>query len=558
MKKQKNYPLYKVEKIESIKEMISKALRDAKDKPAFMFKNDKKEIETKTYQQFSDDLDALGTALNSIGGFDRHIAVIGDNSYKWITVYITMLQSRGVCVPVDKELPPEEIINVLTHSDTHILFYSKKYEKQLDYFKENLPDVKYFIAFDKDEESDRVLSYDKLLAKGEKLLKEGDTTYTSIVPNPDEMRVIVYTSGTTGRSKGVMIAEKSLVAIPYYGLQISDVYTRCLSVLPLHHTYEAAGLLFTIHKHACMCINENMKSVLKNLKFYKPDYMLVVPAFVELFYSRIWANAEENHKKFLLKTLIKVSRFLRFFNIDLRKKLFGSIHEVFGGNMLKFVSGGAPLRPELGKFFDDIGINLINGYGITECAPLISANRDGFNDYRTVGVLMPSLELKFENLTDDGEGEICVKGENVMMGYYKDKERTDEVLKDGWFYTGDYGKLNDKGQLLITGRKKNLIVLRNGKNVFPEELEDYIMNIPYVNEVVVSSIRNENNDEDGLRAEVYLDEEKTQKLGTNDIKEKLRADINETFSKFPNYKQISEIIIRDTEFPKTTTKKIKR
>ncbi len=558
MKTQKNYPLYKVEKIESIKEMIGQAVRDAKDKPAFMFKNDKKEIETKTYQQFSNDLNALGTALNSIDGFSGHIAVIGDNSYKWITVYITLLQSRGVCVPVDKELPTEDIINVLTHSDTHILFYSKKYEKHIDVLKENLPNIKYFIAFDKSEESDRVLSYDKLLAKGEALLKEGDTSYTSITPNPDEMRVIVYTSGTTGRSKGVMIAEKSLVAIAYYGLQISTVYTRCLSVLPLHHTYEAAGLLFTLHRHACMCINENMKSVLKNLKAYKPDYMLVVPAFVELFYSRIWANAEENNKKFLLKVLIAISNFLRVFNIDLRKKLFGSIHEVFGGNMLKLVSGGAPLRPELGKFFDAIGINLINGYGITECAPLISANRDGFNDYRTVGVLMPSLELKFDNLTDDGEGEICVKGHNVMMGYYKDKERTEEVLKDGWFYTGDYGKLNEKGQLLITGRKKNLIVLRNGKNVFPEELEDYIMNIPYVNEVVVSSIKNENNEEDGLRAEVYLDEEKTQKLRTDDIKEKLRTDINEAFIKLPIYKQINEIVIRDTEFPKTTTKKIKR
>ncbi len=558
MKNQKNYPLYKVEKFESIKEMISLAVRDAKDKPAFMFKNNKKEIETVTYQQFSNDINALGTALNSIDGYSGHIAVIGENSYKWITVYITLLQSRGVCVPVDKELPTQEIINVLTHSDTHILFYSKKFEKQIDVLMENLPNIKYFIAFDREEDCDKILSYDKFISKGEALLNDGDTSYTSIIPNPDEMRVIVYTSGTTGRSKGVMIAEKSLVAIAYYGLQISTVYTKCLSVLPLHHTYEAAGLLFTLHKHACMCINDNMKSVLKNLKLYKPDYMYVVPAFVELFYSRIWQNAEENHKKFLLKMLIGISGFLRVFNIDLRKKLFASIHEVFGGNMLKLVSGGAPLRPELGKFFDAIGINLINGYGITECAPLISANRDGFNDYRTVGVLMPSLELKFDNLTADGEGEICVKGHNVMMGYYKDKERTDEVLKDGWFYTGDYGKLNEKGQLLITGRKKNLIVLRNGKNVFPEELEDYIMNIPYVSEVVVSSIKNENNEEDGLRAEVYLDEEKTQKLGTNNIKEKLRTDINETFAKFPIYKQINEIVIRDTEFPKTTTKKIKR
>lgn len=560
MKKNKNYPYHDVKKFESIKEMLKLAVEEAGDKNAFMFKDADKSVKAITYNEFLKDINSLGTALSYINALDKHIAVIGENSYKWITVYMTVLQSRSVCVPIDKELPIEDVINVLEHSDSEVLFYSKKFEKHIPLMIEKLPSIKYFIGFDIDEKSksQNVLSYDKFIALGEKKLDEGDTSYTAIEPYTDEMRVIVYTSGTTGKSKGVMITEKGLVSIVYYGLQISTVYTKCLSVLPLHHTYEAAGLLFTIHKHGCMCINENMKSVLKNLKLYKPDYIYVVPAFVELFYSRIWANAEENHKKTLLKMMIKLSNFLRVFNIDIRKKLFSSIHEVFGGNMIKIVSGGAPLRAELGVFFDSIGIDLINGYGITECAPLISANRDYFNDPSTVGVLMPSLELKFDNIAEDGTGEICVKGDNVMLGYYKDEERTNQVLIDGWFYTGDYGKLNDKEQLIITGRKKNLIVLRNGKNVFPEEIEDYIMGISYVKEVVVSGIKNENGEEDALRAEIFLDKEAVDKLEIKNISEKLRNDINSALIKLPLYKQINDIVLRDTEFVKTTTKKIKR
>ena len=360
-------------------------------------------------------------------------------------------------------------------------------------------------------------------------------------------------------SKGVMLSEHNLVSSVYYGLQVSTVYTTCLSVLPYHHTYEAvSGILVALHHHATICINDNLKSVLKNLQLYKPDYIYLVPAFVEIFYKKIWANAKESGKDKALRIMIKISNALRKVGIDLRKKLFKSVHEAFGGNLIKIVCGGAPIRPELGKFFNDIGLNLINGYGITECSPLVSANRDYFNDCSTVGVVLPCCDIKFENITPEGDGEICVKGDIVMLGYYKNPELTKEVLVDGWFKTGDYGRFNEYKQLIINGRKKNLVVLENGKNVFPEEIENYIMGIPYIQEVVVSGIKNEIGAETGLRAEVFLNSDKLKELNITDPKSNLKKDIAEVCKNLPTYKHIGEIIIRDKEFEKTTTNKIKR
>ena len=288
-------------------------------------------------------------------------------------------------------------------------------------------------------------------------------------------------------------------------------------MLPYNHTYEAvSGLLVSIHKHVTICINDSLKFVLKNLQEYKPDFIYLVPAFVEVFYKKIMANARQNGKEATLKKMIAMSNKLRRVGIDMRKTLFASVHKAFGGNLRKIVCGGSPLRPELGEFFDGIGISLINGYGITECSPLVSANHDMFNDPTTVGIPLPCCEIKFDNITPDGDGEICVKGDVVMLGYYKQPELTAEVLRDGWFYTGDYGRMNDKGQLMITGRKKNLIVLTNGKNVFPEEIENYIAAIPYVAEVVVYGLHNEHGLEDSLCAEIFLSAEKIKELGIED------------------------------------------
>ena len=297
---------------------------------------------------------------------------------------------------------------------------------------------------------------------------------------------------------------------------------------------------------------------MKNLQEYKPDFIYLVPAFVEVFYKKIMANARQTGKDKTLLKMIKVSNGLRRVGIDMRRTMFATVHKAFGGNLRKIVCGGAPLRPELGEFFDGIGISLINGYGITECSPLVCANHDDFNDWTTTGIPLPCCKIKFDNITPDGDGEICVKGDVVMLGYYKQPELTAEALRDGWFYTGDYGRMNDKGQLIITGRKKNLIVLTNGKNVFPEEIENYISDIPYVAEVVVYGLRNEHGLEDSLCAEVFLSEEKLKELGIADPAAAIKADIAKAVEPLPHYKHIAKIKIRDTEFEKTTTNKIRR
>ena len=558
MNKQKDYPLNEVQKFSSIKEMLEIAVRQVPDKVAFKYKVNK-EVKDVTYSEFQDDTLCLGEALVELNVADKHIAVIGENSYDWVTVYLTVLKSSGVIVPIDKELPFHNIMNVLKSSDSEVMFYAQKYEKDLMEHQDELSNIKYFVGFSRENDDGKFLSYKLLKEKGKKLIEAGSKKYSEIKPDEGKLKMLVYTSGTTGMAKGVMLSEHNLVNSVYHGLRVSTVYERCLSVLPYHHTYEAvSGLLVSLHHHSTICINENLKTVQKNLQLYKPDYVYLVPAFVEVFYKKIWSNAKQTGKEKALKILIKISNFLRKIGIDLRRKLFTSVLDAFGGNLIKIVCGGAPIRAELGEFFDDIGINLINGYGITECSPLVSANRDYFNDPATVGSILPCCEVKIENKDEEGNGEILVKGDVVMMGYYKNPKLTEEVLKNGWFNTGDYGRINEKGQLMITGRKKNLIVLDNGKNVFPEEIEGYIMSIPYVLEVIVRGIKNDEGIETGLSAEVVLNEESVKEMGIENPQESLRKDITEVTKELPMYKRVSKVILRETPFEKTTSNKIKR
>lgn len=558
----KNYALNSnVTKVSSIKEMLEIAVKEAGDKNAFEYRdevNHDKIVEV-TYKDFVKDTDELGTALASLGMENKHIAMIGENSYKWLTVYLTVLKSTGVFVPIDRELPCKDIINVLKHSDSEVLFYSEKYEKWIQEIKANVPNIKFFIGLNRHENEENLLSYDIFKQTGKTVLEQGSKIYTDLKDDENKLKLLVYTSGTTGTPKGVMLTEHNLISVVYYGLQVADIGEKCLSVLPYHHTYEAvAGILVELHKHSTICINDSLKNVLKNLQLFKPDFIYLVPAFTEVFYKNIWNNAKKTGKDKVLKKMIPISNGLRATGIDLRAKLFKSIHEAFGGNLKEIICGGAPIRPEIGKFFNDIGITLLNGYGITECSPLVSVNRLKFNDSNTVGVVLPCCEIKFENINSDGDGEICVKGDIVMKGYYKDEERTNKVLKDGWFNTEDYGSINKKGQLIINGRKKNLIVLDNGKNVYPEEIENYILGIDYVQEVVVKGIKNNIGQEVSLCAEVFLDNEKVKEMKIENINEKLKEDIAEACKELPTYKKITDIKIRKEEFEKTTTKKIKR
>lgn len=555
---QRKFTYNEVKKFNSITEMMEIAVADAGDKDAYRWL-DKKEIKSSTYSEFYKTQNILGTALASLGLSKSHVATTGENSYKWVCSYLTMLRSEGVFVPVDKELPIDDMINVLTQSDTEAIFYASKFEKIFHERENDLPNIKYFIGFGREEDEGKFLSYDKLIEKGKKLLDDGDRSYLDQKPDPNALKMLVYTSGTTGDPKGVMLSEHNLVSMVYYGMQVSKPETTELAVLPFHHTYEAVpGVLVSLHKHNTMCINQKLTQVLKNMQVFRPDYMYIVPAFAELFYKKIWAAAREGGKERGLKMLIHMSNALRKIGIDKRRKFFKTILDSFGGELRTLICGGAPVRAELGYFFDSIGIYLMNGYGITECAPLISVNRFDLDDCTTVGFVLPCLELKFDDVTDEGIGEICVKGDNVMLGYYKRPDLTEQVLKDGWFSTGDYGMLDSEGRLKITGRKKNIIVLTNGKNIYPEELEEKIGNIDYVKEVVVYAVLDENGAEDGLCAEAFLDEDMVSDMNEPDIKSRLKKDIDEALAELPRYKQISEVVIRDTEFVKNSSNKIKR
>ena len=554
----KNYPLYNVAKFYDFKEMMDIAVREDGEKAALKYKK-KGEIKQVTYLELEQRTDRLGTALASLGFTDCHFAVLSENSYKWIITYITVLKGAGVMVPIDKELSDKEALNLINMSDSSVLFYSGAKRRFVEENRDAMPNIKLFVDLDDHKNGDRYMSYYRLLELGENELQAGRTDYLNASNRRDDLKMIVYTSGTTGSAKGVMLSLRNMTSMVYYGLQMITVFTVGLSVLPYHHTYEAiCDILPSLHKHCTICINENLRAVSENLKLYKPDYIMLVPVFVEFFYNAIWKKAEKSGKADALRKLIKTSNALRRAGIDMRRKLFASIHESFGGNMKMIVTGGAPIRQELGEFFDAVGISLMNGYGITECSPMLAVNRNYYSDYRTVGLPVPCTAVKIYEPDENGDGEIIAKGDTVMLGYYKNPEATAAVMKDGWFHTGDIGRFNEDGRLVITGRKKNLIVLKNGKNVYPEEIEEYLLASDYIAEAVVYGIKDDSGQETGLLAEIYPDPDHTKDMTDEQKKEVIWSEVKAKTEKHASYKHISEIELRDTEFEKTTSKKIKR
>ena len=554
-----NYPLYEVKPFKDFKDMIEQHAKNDPDKVAFRFTVNKEDKQY-TYKEHFENMNALGTALANAGYHGKHIAMVGENCYEWVLTQITVLASDNVYVPIDKELPMTDLLNVINHSDSTLVFCTGSFAKALYENKDKIPAVeKFFVYRAKDELPEGFVCAEDFIEEGRELYLGGNTSYTSIEPVDMELGELVYTSGTTGAPKGVMLSRHNLWASVYYGLMEMKVFDKCLSVLPYNHTYESTcDLLVSQHYGATICINESLKSVANNLKKYQPEYIMLVPLFVETFYKNIWKNLEKSGKANLVRNMMKLSNGLRKVGIDLRKKLFKQLLDVFGGKMIMIVCGGAPIRPEIAAFFDAIGISLINGYGITECAPLLSCNRQYYNDFRSVGVPLPCVQVRIEDPNEAGEGEIVVKGDIVMMGYYKNEEATKEVLsEDGWFATGDYGKMvND--QLFITGRKKNLIVLKIGKNVYPEEIEDYIMGVDGVEEVMVYSNLDENGDEVSLCAEIYPSEDFAKEKTEDDLLKHYKTKVREVCASLPSYKQIANIIVRKEEFPHTTSKKIRR
>ena len=536
--------------IRSIREMMQIAVNDNPEHVAYQFQKDEK-IVSVTMRQFYNSVENLGAALVELGFGRAHIACAGENSYPWIQTFLTVLMSAGVFVPLDKELPIDQMIFLLNDSDSELLFCSEKYERLFAARRAEIPNVKKIVCFDRAEDDGDFLSFAGLIARGELL---DHTDYDALRSDENALKYLVYTSGTTGVAKGVMLSEHNVVCGIYYGLNVSHIYERGLAVLPFNHTYEAVcELLVSIQAQATVCINDSLRHVLKNIQLYQPVHIYLVPAFSDLFYDKIHASIRKQDKEKKFRFAVRLSNALRKIGIDLRRKLFKDIHAQFGGKLRRIVCGGAPIRPEVGKFFDDIGIILTGGYGITECSPLVSVNEDdSTNNFSSAGHKLACLEWRIDNPAPDGIGEICVKGDVVMLGYYKRPDLTAEAIRDGWFYTGDYGYLTPKDEIVITGRKKNIIIMSNGKNIYPEELELKIRELPYVAEVVVSGIKNEFGEDTGLAAELYLAED-------SDVPaEQIPNDINRVLSDLPPYKRITKITYRQQPFPKTTTNKIKR
>ncbi len=547
---------YETENFSDICEMLNIAKEKSAGHIAFRYRvNDM--IREVTYAEFCHDVYSLLFALREKGIDNCHVACLSENRYEWINTYLTVLCSRGVFVPVDREMTEEEIINILIHSDSEVIFCSGMYEELIRNNLDRLSAIKYVISFDRSEDEENLLSFEELRSRGEVLL--ANSTDEDIQKRePDSMCMLIYTSGTTGIPKGVMLSENSIISCVINGLKLCRLQGSCLSLLRYSHAYEAVcGLLGSIHSHVTVCINESPRAINTNFKFYKPDYVYTVPAFLEAIYQRIWKNAEEQGKKTRLKALLTAAKTAKRLKIDARKGFFASLHRAFGGELKKIICGGAPLRAEVAEFFEAAGIQVINGYGLTEYSPLVAVNPDSQSDPRTVGLPLPGTEIDIVDPQRDDNGEVYVRGPGVMLGYYKNPEETARVIiEDGWLITGDRGRIREDGKLVISGRSKDLIVFSNSRIVHPEEVEEQIYKLDYVKEVVVYGIR----EEGGIRelcAEIYMDPDKQ----TEDIVEQteiLRRDITELLSPLPLYKQISQIVIRPQEFPKTTSNKIKR
>ena len=523
--------------LENLKDLITYGGDAYGNKLAFRFRKGNTVVGV-TFTEFMQDVTAMGEYLLSKGYTNgTRIALVGENSYPWVVTYFAVINTGNILVPIDKELKPGEIVHLLNDSEAKLLVYSAAKDKCVEEMKEIGIVTDAFLNMDTD--------FDAMLKEGKALDKEA---YAKVQIDREAMCAIIYTSGTTGDPKGVMLSHKNLATDAYRAMSCMIIPDVTVAILPLNHTFGAmASIICQLWMGHTVFINSGLKTVLKDIQEAKPGHISVVPLYVENFYKNIWKGIDKQGKTKLVKTMIKVSNALRKVGIDLRKKLFKSIIDNFGGNLEMIISGGAPISDLYMKGFDDIGVTIINGYGITECSPIVALNRNNNIKYGTVGNPVPTTEIKIENPDENGEGEIWVKGDIVMLGYYKKPEETAKVMKDGWFNTGDIGKL-ENNFLSITGRKKNIIILDNGKNVYPEEIETLISFIENVTEVVVYQ-------EDNLIvAEVYSDVEENREA----VQAKIKEDILAVNKSLAGYKQIKRIKFRNEEFVKTTTKKIKR
>ena len=558
---------HKCEEVTNFKEMLDRSAIIFKTRTAFKLKDNEGKIYNKTYEELKNEVTELGTSLIEKGFLNKRIAVIGKNSYKWGVSYLAA-SIVGIVVPIDKELHSDDVINFMNVSKTECILGDSKNLKQI---VENIDKLEnkdtVFISFDEQNQDKKFIEIETELENGKKLLENGNTKFDKIKINPDELRILLFTSGTTGKAKGVCLSQRNICSniLSTYGIvkvKRSDLF---FSVLPMHHTYECSlGFLLPLYSGASICFCEGLRYISDNMLEYHPSMILCVPLLLEKMYQKIVKNMQKSLPEKYTKNLKEKENIIDKLPFFLKEIVKLKVKNTLGGRLRLFIVGAAAVNPEIADMFDKLGLNSLQGYGLTECAPLVAGNTDFYKRNDSAGLPIPNVEYKIKNPNEEGVGEIIVKGPNVMLGYYNMPEETEKVLKEGWFYTGDLGKIDENGFLYITGRCKSVIVTKNGKNIYPEELESYLSESPLISEALVLGVQKENNDETYVNAQIFPNVEAiTEYLkGAVPTKEEIKKIMSDVVSsvnkKIPNYKHIKNFIIRDKEFEKTTTQKIKR
>ena len=561
--------LHKFRKITDLKDMINQSAQEFGDKPAFKYKTETPgQFDAITYKQFLDEINSLGTKLIDMGLKGKRIAVISENRYEWCLAYMATVCGTGIVVPLDKLLPANELESLIVRSGVEAIFYSSKYDEIMKDIKQRqTTDIRYYISMDLDKRQDGVYSQKELVEKGKELIDGGNRKFLDAEIDRETMSFMLFTSGTTAMSKAVMLSHKNIVTnlMDIASVLNLDENDTLLSFLPLHHTFECTvGFLYVMYRGASIAYCEGVRHIANNIKEYQITAMISVPALYENMYKRLMKNIEKKGKLQEVEKLMKLTGMLSKVGIDFRKKIFKEIHDGLGGHLRLLVNGAAALSAEVEKGFNDLGIKTVQGYGLTETSPVISAGTDFEQEIGSVGKVFPSVKLKIVNKDENGIGEIHVKGPTVMLGYYQNEEATKEVLDSkGWFNTGDLGYVDKKGFLFLCGRKKSVIVLKNGKNVFPEELETVINRIDGVKESFVYG-RPEEDDEIDLKicAKIVYDKETMKEIygieNEQEISDMIWSKIKEINKTMPSYKYVKEITVTEEELIKTTTQKIKR
>lgn len=525
--------------MDTVKEIVIYGAKKGQDKKQYMFKDFDGNVCTKTFDEVFYDATGLGQHLYTLGMKNKKVAILSENSYYWIAAFYSIATGKMTAIPLDPKLTDADLTDLMVRSGCNAIYYTKDFSSAIEMMK-NTDGVKLTEYLPMED-------FDKLVEAGHSELANGADNYLDDEVNADDLGFIVYTSGTTGKSKGVMLSQKNVASNAIATCRAMTA-SQTVAFLPFNHTLSWASALFAsplLAEWGYIC--GNLRNLQKDMAEYHPQHITAVPLAVETIYKKIWFTARKSGKDAKLEKGLKLSKFLMKLGIDIRRKLFGEVIDNLGGKLEMIICGGAFLDPKYEKGLYDMGIQVINGYGTTECAPIITCNRLNNFKFGSAGYALECNKIKINEPDEDGVGEILVKGTNVMMGYYNEPEATAEAFEDGWFKTGDHGYLDKDGFLFLRGRKKNLIILSNGKNVSPEEIEDKLSTIDYVKEVLVY-------EEDGaITAEFYLDT-----VETPDAKDRLKKDVRAVNLQLPAYKQVTRTKLRDTEFPKTTTLKIKR